>query len=947
MSSGHSINWLFRAYRLSVGFFSLILLSLFLDPALAQDKGHGVSVRPVGPTLIETEPSQILTTPFFVTNHTRGQRTFLENVQLPEGWHLISGEFPFELGAGKNDLRLVSFFVPLTTLAGRYEIVYAVKDQRDYKIRDQDRIEVVILPMTRLEIIQRAVPEQIIAGETYQADLLVINQSNIKTLATLEIDSSEGYPAVSNLAPYSKFVLAPGTSQKIRVTVTTDRGIREKVMHHLTVRVKAQDISHGDITAATTVVVGIIPRVTGIRDPYHKIAAWLRITGVSEEGRTGAQAEFSGSGYLDEERTRWIDFLVREPNMTDQGLLGLRDEYRLSLRSKKSELHVGDRNFSLSPLTEQFKYGRGVEGALNLKKLRLGGYFVGTRKEVGETVEEEQAGFLGYRLGQRLKLNFNYLNKQGANGDSDIESIEALVQPMESVALELERGMGRKREGGRNLTDDAWRARLTGEIRQKINYQFEKIYAGSDYPGYYRDVDTAHGTVIIPLLKRLRFRAFYAERQNNLKKSPSSPNALKERITQAGFNYQSLLGTRLSMGHERIQNEDTFLPADFHFEENTIHLGVGHSFDTFSFLTMVWVGQFDNKLTHQVNDMERYSIHADYSPTLRQQYSGYFQGGHQSFFNQDAGQTKTAGLNASYKLMNRLFFNMGLQRNGLNNEAGQNDQWIAGLSYTLLNQHAMSLRARQIDFRKSDVKDSVSVVMTYVIPLKIPVGRKKSFGMFQGKIYDAQTPRQKGIPNAVIHINGATAVTDQDGEFLFPVLKPGNYFLWIERESLGINRVTTIKTPVEVTVVGGKKNKIDIGLTHSALLKGKAVLFRPIDNRNIMDGKREDEKEVVEANGFSNLWLELENGKETITQVTDSNGSFSFEGVRPGKWRLKVYSDNLPRLHYLERDTFDLDLRPGSEADIVIKVLPRLRTLEIIEEGVIPLKQHRKSAVRK
>ena len=862
----------------------------------------------------------------------------MEKVQLPEGWRLITGEFPFELGAGKRDVRLVSFAVPITALAGRYQLIYAVKDRRNYGIRDEDRIEIVVLPVARLEIIRGEIPERVIAGEEYQANFLVTNGSNARTRIVVDIKSSEGYPATANIAPDSEFFLTPGASQRITVTVRTDKGIRQKATHRLMVRVKALDLNQGDVTAAITALVQVIPRVTSTIDPYHRISGWLKIASMSEEGQIGTQGEFSGSGYLDEAKTQRIDVLLRWPDTTEKGIFGLRDEYRLSLRGKRGEIHIGDRSYSLSPLTEQFRYGRGVEGALNLKNWRIGGYFLQTRRE--QPAEQEMAGFLGYRFGQSLRLGLNYLNKNnGTLGDDDIGSIEALARPMESMDLELEYAIGRRRQSGNDVTADAWRAQLKGDIGRKVNYHLEKLHADSDYPGYYHNVDMTSGTVTLPLWKGLRLRASYIQWQNNLKKDPMLSAALNERIYRTGLDYRFWRGTRLSLGYENLRRQDTISPADFDFEEKAIKLGAGHSFKTLSLLASVWLGRLDDKLTDEMDNLERYRIYANYDPTPRQHYSGYFEAGHQTFLQKDVERTKTAGLSASYKLTHSLLFTIDLQKNGFDGETGENDQWIGGLNYTLPNRQLISLRARHLDFKESHAEDRTSVMISYSIPIGIPVSRKKSIGILRGRVYEAEDPQLRGIPNVVVNVNAATAVTDKKGEFLFPSLKTGPYHLWVDRGALGLNRVTTIKTPIEMTVEGGKDKRIELGVTRSTILRGKAVVFRPVDNRNIIiDGRGEGEKEIVEAYGFANLWLDLKNGKETLRRRTDQKGSFSFEGLRPGKWHLKIYDHNLPLLHYLEQGTFDLDLKPGGEEDVLIRILPRLRPLHMIEEGVISLR---------
>ena len=67
--------------------------------------------------------------------------------------------------------------------------------------------------------------------------------------------------------------------------------------------------------------------------------------------------------------------------------------------------------------------------------------------------------------------------------------------------------------------------------------------------------------------------------------------------------------------------------------------------------------------------------------------------------------------------------------------------------------------------------------------------------------------------------------------------------------------------------------------------------------------------------------------------LTDRKGRFSFDDVRPGQWTLAVHADNLPEYHYLEKDTFEIELAPGDKKELLVRVLPRKRTIQVIEEG--------------
>lgn len=88
---------------------------------------------------------------------------------------------------------------------------------------------------------------------------------------------------------------------------------------------------------------------------------------------------------------------------------------------------------------------------------------------------------------------------------------------------------------------------------------------------------------------------------------------------------------------------------------------------------------------------------------------------------------------------------------------------------------------------------------------------------------------------------------------------------------------------------------------------------------------------MVEAGGYPNLLLEVTGEDQTIRRLTDWNGVASFK-IRPGRWRLEAYPQRLPELHYLEKHRFELDLSPGTERKIEIKILPRFRKMIMLEE---------------
>lgn len=128
--------------------------------------------------------------------------------------------------------------------------------------------------------------------------------------------------------------------------------------------------------ASDLVSVDLFPRITGTSDSYHRIPLTLALSQVfGNDGKTeitrngyGFQGEVSGGGTLGEGSDKAVQFRLRGPDIYQTSIYGQHDESVFSLSAKKGAFHVGDRSYSLSTLTDQSRYGRGVEGQLQFGK---------------------------------------------------------------------------------------------------------------------------------------------------------------------------------------------------------------------------------------------------------------------------------------------------------------------------------------------------------------------------------------------------------------------------------------------------------------------------------------------------------------------------------------------------------------------------------------------------
>jgi len=912
-------------------FFIPFFLLLLPYIAFAEIKGQGIEVRLTSPKITETKPGKIVTASFFVFNHTNQEETLFEELKLPIGWQpLVPLEIPFAIKPKEQQVRIVAFSVPLNSPAGSYEIAYSAKSQRDYGITDSDTFSVVVLPLLKLESFVEEKPTIVIAGEVYKVKISLINRGNIKARIKFEIKGTPDYPV--KIEP-PEIILEPGKAQILTMEVKTDEKLKQRINHILKVKAEAEEVREGIVSTERAISVEIIPKITGEFDPYHRIPSQIRLIGVTEEGKRGFQLEFSGRGSLDEEGKRRIEFLFRGPDIHEKSLFGERDEYWLSFYSGPLDLHLGDRGYSLSPLTEQFKYGRGTEVNIHSEKFGAGAFFLNTRWV--EPREREIGTYLTYKFGEMVEIKGNFLNKNITSKDftDNLYSIQGKIRQSEKINLDLEYGFSES-DRERNFNDHAYRIDFKGQLSEKLRYDFEKIYAGSKFFGYYHGVDYTTGTITFPIYDKLRGNLYYRRIKDipDLELDPTRTAANKEISYRGGISYSFSFGTNFSLDYEDFQREDRIIPKDYDYREKIFRLGLGQTFPKFRLQTYMDRVELENKLFHtKSGNVGSYSVYGFFQPVDWQTYSLFTRFGH-NVYTDTLTRTSSWGLSTNWKIKRKLNINVSYQKNITDsNNKQEQDNLFSIITYTLPNNHSLALRGRWMKYKEGTEKET-SLYLSYTIPLRIPVGKKKRIGVMKGKIYDGEKPEKPSLPNVILTANGATAVTNRNGQFIFPALKPGNYYLQVEKGSIGLQRTTSEKIPM-ITIKGGETTEVEIAVVTSCRVSGKIIIYAP--RSEMVDKERFDLENLKEIGGLANILVEVSRRDEILRQLTDEKGRFSFEDLRPGNWRLKVHEEELPPHHYLEKKDFQFELKPGEQKEFVIKVLPRIRPIQIIEEGEI------------
>lgn len=896
-----------------------------------------MEVRVVTPALVAADPGEVVTFSFRITSRTEADEEFVEAFDLPEAWQTVTPAGSLTLGPAEATTRLLAVTVPRSAPAGSYEMTYGVRSQRDYAIQDSDSVTVDVVAVREIALITEESPETTIAGDEYQAKLRVMNQGNAEVSVKLTTRSANQYAA--RVEP-ERLTLAPRATHEILLTVKTEKQVTERLRHVCQVVAQTIPAPEGEKPLIETISVDILPRAVRKFDPYHRIPAKLTARALGGDRGGGLQLELAGEGSLTEAGVSEVEFLLRGPDTQGASFFGKRDEYRLGYSADDFSVLLGDHTYELSRLTDYAQYGRGIGFTVKpAGRAELGAHYVKSRWYGAG--DNQLGAYVSSYLGRATQLKVNFLRRTDhditdTRFEDTLWSVESRLRPMEGMQVELEYGQSDSTSKS-IVHDDAYRLEIDGAYQRRFRYTFSKIHAGPDYRGSYRDSDYMSGSVSIPLIPGLRGHASYQAARCNLDLRTDRSSAPEEGLRRFGLHYALPSGAYVSLDHDDMRYRD-LLPAHLYdCEEDALAIGIGRSGRDYNVRASIRLGTHHDLLTEQRTAVQSYSLYGSYRPSRRLVLTLYAATGSDRV---PAARllvpSENVGLSAVWEPDEHLDLSLNYLAYG---GSEQGDQADFCATYEEPDETTWALRARRIGARTWRGSEN-AFELSYTRPVSLPASRKTSIGILRGTVYDAEDPDRQGIPRAALSVADRTATTDGRGQFVFDSLPPGTHSISVERDSIGLDRTTTSRLPLEAEVAAGQVTSVDIGVVTAARVSGSVVVGATKDAGDAGPGKGdyvvgapEDEGNLEPGSGLPNVLVELADGEEVHRRVTDARGRFLFDSVRPGRWRLKVYDYNLPPFHALESPETTIALQPADSRQVTVNVIPRRRKIQMIDTG--------------
>ncbi|HGJ63759.1 TPA: hypothetical protein ENS27_00040, partial [bacterium] len=553
-------------------FLKILLLITILTFSINITKAQENPIEIIysGNDLIDVNPKTIITIAFMVNNKSKQSLSVQSELRLPSNWALITGEGSFDLGAEEGDIQLISFHVSQSALAGKYEIVYTVRDTKDYSNSASYVININVLPITKISIKAVDTPEYVIAGEMYRTNFMLRNDGNI--LVTLDVSATSAYNYPFRIDT-SRIRLSPNESKLVRVLVNTDREIKATLRHQVVVKANITWDKLYEVSASSNV--NIISRTTKSGDLFIRYPITLTSSGFGgisdiKDGYASAyQFELSGDGGIDRDNEKQLGFVVRVPDTRKNKGYGTYDEYALNFRTDSYKIAFGDENFTLSDLTGRSSYGRGVGGEASFGDFSMMAYHQKSRWASSD--RNSSAGQMSYSIGQKGDIYLNYLRNRGYN-DAGITSLSGQISPGFNTIINAECAVGKKKD----IYDYAYQLKIYGQNR-RFQYNLSYLHAEPDYPGYYKDIDSLYLRSLIRLATKLELYGGFSQMKNNIELNTKFYSAKQNRIYSTGLMYQPFKIFGLRVGYNYDENKDMLPNMKFSYVSHEISTTTNHN----------------------------------------------------------------------------------------------------------------------------------------------------------------------------------------------------------------------------------------------------------------------------------------------------------------------------------------------------------------------------------
>ncbi|MGN7864405.1 COG1470 family protein [Chryseobacterium sp. 22458] len=830
---------------------------------------------------------------------------------------LAKGKFqipPYESSVYPVPLRIAA-----ETAQGDYSVTLNITDLNT-GIAFSKKVSVTVSGNRKFSLTVLDSPEFTRAGETIRSSFLLKNNGNVTETLILESKSAI-------IDHDASITLGPNESKVITIHKITNAELKQNEFQNLNLSVYSKDNpKENQNLYVSTQVISVKP---ANNDIYHRlpIAASLSFIGMKNMGvyNDGFQGELYGKGTLDQENKNQIEFHAVTRNPIEFNTFTQYEEYFINYKRERFYIHLGDKTYSSSYLTEFARYGRGAEIRYDFNKVSLGGFY--NHPRFFRDIKDELNFYSTFKIRKESEISVGYLYKTPRKvdmyyGDARLDSDAHL--PYTKGKFKISKNINLSGEFAYSTTKatDGTAYMLQSDVNlERLSGSLMYMKASPMFAGYFTNTHTFNGNIQYRLSKKISVMATYTQDAKNFERDTLLLAAPYRQYLQYGVQYKYLPNgfVMLNNGYQKYQ--DRLEPRQFDYYERFFRMSLNQKIGIFQINLEGQIGKTDNYLTGFSGNSSFYSANLSFEK-FKTSFNVFGSFAITSRYQLQNQKQFYYGVRIFSRFSDKTSLNIFYQNNYIPEEYFKDRNLFELLFHQqLFPGNELDLSGRYSLQRGEIGNKDFIFSMRYTWRPDIPVQKVAEYVSLSGNIHHLGIKRTEGVR---LMLGSYLSVTDKEGNYTFKNVTPGNYFLEIDRSTTEINDIPTSAFPVAL-VLTDKENIYNFGLTAAANVQGHIRMIETeTEPQTLQKGKNKKESIILEA--VSN--------EQTYRKICFIGEDFDFTYLRPGDWTVKVYRNGLDKRYKISTDKFEFTLKPAETKKLSIQIVKQKLEIKYQQESL-------------
>lgn len=831
------------------------------------------------------------------------------------------------ISAGQTSLYIVPLRIAAECPQGNYTITLYGKEKNngDPLIKS---LQIIVSGSKKLTVTAINSPEFVKAGETISSSFLLKNSGNITENLVLESKN-----AIVDTG--SQLLLLPGETKIVTVSKKTNPDLGKNEYFNLNLLVSSADNLKENQTAYTTTKIISVKPIED--DIYHRlpISASLSFIGMQNRGvyHDGFQGEIYGKGTLDKDNKGQLEFHAASKNPVEFSSFTQYEEYFINYKRDNFFVHLGDKTYTSSYLTEFARYGRGAEFRYNFKKISIGSFY--NHPRFFRDVKDEFNIYSTFKINKESEITTGYLYKiprtedegfslNGLNLDSNAHLPYATgkfkLNKNIDVSGELAYSKTERTEGS------AYMMQVLGSF-ERINGNIMYMRSSPQFAGYFTNTSTFNGNLQYKISKRLNLFANYVQDARNFKRDTLFLAAPYRNYLQYGINYKYAKKGSVMIYNGYQKYQDRLEPREFDYYERFVRVTVDQQIGAFQINAQTQFGKTDNYLTDFNGNSSFYTLNLAFEK-FKTSFNIYGSYAITSRYQLKNEKQIYYGARILSRFSNNTYLSIFYQNNYLPEEYYNDRNLFEVLFHQQVFQgHEFDVSGRYALQRGQLGNKDFIFSVRYTWRFNAPVQKTAEYTTLSGNIGNLGVKKIEGIRLMMgIHLS----VTDKNGNYIFKNVTPGDYLLEIDRSTTEINDIADISLPTQVLLTN-KENIFNFNLTTAANIQGTVQLNESSGNDQSSFAQFQLKKDKKKK---ESIIIEASNGEQVYRKVGFMGEKFDFTYLRPGNWNVKIYRNGLDKRYKISMDAFSFLLNPSETKDLIINVMKQQTEVKYQQESI-------------